>query len=139
MVSGEVVIAIGGKEVALLHAGEVFLRDGASGEHSSDGDHHGFRNDGIVLCPRTGFECPDATLVYKVLLGVAQQMSARIRGANENIFTPNLPEMMAKRLMNGQNSIVGSPLTGECRAPGPLFPLFHAAGRLAGGSFSIVV
>jgi CRP-like cAMP-binding protein len=79
------------------------------------------------------------TLAYKALLGVAQQMSARIRGGNENIFTPKLQEMMAKRLMNGQNSIVGSPLAGECRAPGPLFPLFHAAGRLAGGSFSIVV
>jgi CRP/FNR family transcriptional regulator, cyclic AMP receptor protein len=88
IVSGEVVIEMDDKEVARLHAGEVLGEMALLENIPRTATATASETTILFFIPVRVLNTRMPTLAYKVLLGVAQQMSARLREANENIVIP---------------------------------------------------
>ncbi len=91
MVSGEVVVTIDGKEVARLLAGEVLGEMALLENIPRTATATAFKTTVLFFVPVRVLNTRMPILAYKVLLGVAQQMSARLREANEHIVIPKNP------------------------------------------------
>ncbi len=88
MVSGEIIISIKGEEVTRLEAGEVFgemaLLESIPRTATATAGQHSV----LFYIPVKALSSNMPSLAYKVLLGVAEQMSARLREATEHIKIP---------------------------------------------------
>ena len=88
LVSGEISIIINEKEVARLEPGEVFgemaLLENIPRSATAVSAVHSV----LFFIPVKALSQRLPALAYKVLLGVAEQMSARLREANEHIAVP---------------------------------------------------
>jgi CRP-like cAMP-binding protein len=92
LVSGEIIISIKENEVARLEAGEVFGEMALLEEIPRTASASAASHSVLFFIPVKALSTKLPALAYKVLLGVAHQMSARLREANEHFKIPKKPE-----------------------------------------------
>ena len=92
IVSGEIIISIKGAEVARLEAGEVFGEMALLEKIPRTATASAATNSVLFFIPVKALSTKLPALAHKVLLGVVQQMSARLREANEHIKIPKKSE-----------------------------------------------
>ncbi len=88
LVSGEVSISIKGSEVARLEPGEIFGEMALLEEIPRTATVTAVKQSVLFFIPVKALSTKLPSLAYKVLLGVAQQMSARLRKTNEHLKIP---------------------------------------------------
>ncbi len=88
LVSGEIIISIKTNEVARLEAGEVFGEMALLEEIPRTATASAASHSVLFYIPVNALSTKLPFLAYKVLLGVAHQMSARLREANEHFKIP---------------------------------------------------
>ncbi len=96
LVSGEIIISIKGAEVARLEAGEVFGEMALLEKIPRTATASAATKSVLFFIPVGALSTKLPALAHKVLLGVVQQMSARLREANEHIRIPKKPEPEAE-------------------------------------------
>ncbi len=96
IVSGEIIISIKGAEVARLEAGEVFGEMALLEKIPRTATASAATKSVLFFIPVGALSTKLPALAHKVLLGVVQQMSARLREANEHIRIPKKSEPEAE-------------------------------------------
>ena len=92
LVSGEVSISIKGSEVARLEPGEIFGEMALLEDIPRTATVSAVKHSVLFFIPVKALSTKLPALAHKVLLCVVQQMSARLREANEHIRIPKKSE-----------------------------------------------